>query len=132
MADSRFNPESLEPKNGDFAKFIEDLNNQNIKELKALQVNEVKASDAFDVQAKTEEPFSRLEPHPVMPVPSPARVSMQTVKKVMPIWILFAFLIIFVGMFTGDERIIMSGFFLAFITIFVGGILSNILGKRKR
>ena len=32
MADSRFNPESLEPKNGDFAKFIEDLNNQNIKE----------------------------------------------------------------------------------------------------
>lgn len=132
MSDSRFNPESLEPKNGDFAKFIEDLNNQNIKELKALQVNDAKASDAFDVQTKTEEPFSHLEPHPVMPVPSPSRVSKQTVKKVMPIWILFAFLIIFVGMFTGDERIIMSGFFLAFITIFVGGILSNILSKRKR
>ena len=36
----RFDPSELEPKNGDFAAFVEKLNEKSVRELKALQVND--------------------------------------------------------------------------------------------
>ena len=36
----RFDPSDLEPKNGDFANFVEKLNEKSVRELKALQVND--------------------------------------------------------------------------------------------
>ena len=36
----RFDPLDLEPKNGDFASFVEKLNEKSVRELKALQVND--------------------------------------------------------------------------------------------
>ena len=36
----RFDPSYLEPKDGDFASFVEKLNQKSVQELKALQVND--------------------------------------------------------------------------------------------
>ena len=35
----RFDPSYLEPKDGDFASFVEKLNQKSVQELKALQVS---------------------------------------------------------------------------------------------
>ena len=40
MRKKRFDPSYLEPKDGDFAGFVEKLNQKNVAELKALQVND--------------------------------------------------------------------------------------------
>ena len=40
MRKKRFDPSYLEPKDGDFAGFVEKLNQKSVAELKALQVND--------------------------------------------------------------------------------------------
>ena len=131
MAKSSFDPSRLEPKNGDFAKYVDELNSKHIGELRALQVEEAKEASAIHQAMKDDLPFNQMNPHPVMPVPSPTRVSKRTAKQVIPVWIFFAFMTIFIGIFLENEDLILGGFFLAFVTIFVGGFISSISNKRK-
>lgn len=130
MQPSNFDPRNLEPKDGDFAKLVEQLNHKNIDELKAQQVHDKEPETFYDPQAHSSEPFNELNAHPVMPVPSPTRVNQATIKKVMPVWVFFAFAIIFMGIFLENELVIMSGFFLAFVTIFIAGLVSSFLKKK--
>ena len=70
----RFDPSELEPKNGDFAAFVEKLNEKSVRELKALQVNDELMREqinselngaASGVWTGNPDPKNQLDPVPV-------------------------------------------------------------------
>ncbi len=127
-----FDPKDLEPKNGDFAKYIDGLNQKSIKELKALQVQDAQIDAAK--QASFGKPLDTTDNafghQPLMTAPLPqAPAKKKRNVQLMPFAVMASFAIIFLGMITEDEPLILSGFGLSFFVIVFGGILQ---GMRKK
>lgn len=151
----RFDPSELEPKNGDFAAFVEKLNEKSVRELKALQVNDELMREqinselngaASGVWTGNPGPKNQLDPVPThrdtviaqpedafkvdSPDPNPTKRTNAATRagNISSMMLIFsAFALFAYGGMTGDEELIFTAIFIVFITIF-----SNIVRHKRR
>ncbi len=145
----RFDSLDLEPKNGDFASFVEKLNEKSVRELKALQVNDElmraqindelngAASNVWStpeltqsapkhkdtVIAQPEDAF-RVDLPQNNSEPRSARTKAGTVSTFILIFAGFA--LFFYGGMTGQENLIATAVFFVFVSI-----VSNIIRQKR-
>ena len=112
-----FDPKTLEPKNGDFASFVDELNRESVQHLKALQVSDaqMQAQQQADIEKN-----KQIASAPKRPA---------SLSKKLP---LLAFLAGFIGFAygasTGQEDIVSAAFTFCFIAM----ILMAVLNKKRR
>ena len=151
----RFDPSELEPKNGDFAAFVEKLNEKSVRELKALQVNDELMREqinselngaASGVWTGNPGPKNQLDPVPTHrdtviaqpedafkvdsqdPTPTKRPNAVTRAGNISSMMLIFsAFALFAYGGMTGDEELIFTAIFIVFITIF-----SNIVRHKRR
>lgn len=121
-------PLNLEPKNGDFVSYIEQLNAGSLKDLKALQVAEAnKASELMQQQnlfnLSDENQSSTTERQKTRLLTTTAQ---HLSKKLVPLVFSIGFTCFFAGAALDLEPLIFFGFFI----IFFGMIGSAFAGKR--
>ena len=133
-----FDPTKLEPKNGDFARYIEELNRGAIEQLKAVQVTEAdmaRASDHLqdDLMKATQkvEAARAMDPvaqrREVLKEKSKVQGRQQLAKALTPLCIFSGFGCFALGGILGEESIIFTG-----MGIFVFGMFSTAILGRKR
>lgn len=145
----RFDPSDLEPKNGDFASFVEKLNEKSVRELKALQVNDelmreqindelngaasnVWSSPNLDQSAPKHRDTVIAQPEDAFKVDLPQNYSKtQTVNSKANtastlILIFMGFALFFYGGMTGQEDLIATAVFFVFVSI-----VSNIIRQKR-
>ncbi len=139
-----FDPKTLEPKNGDFASFVDELNRESVQHLKALQVSDaqMQAQQQADIeknkqiasaQAQGTAPVAASieaiyrDERPAAKPSAPKRTD--SLSKKLP---LLAFLAGFIGFAygasTGQEDIVSAAFTFCFIAM----ILMAVLNKKRR
>ena len=162
MRKKRFDPSFLEPKDGDFAGFVEKLNQKSVAELKALQVNDelmreqvneelngaasgvwsapipdVKASDIKasspmhrdTVISQPEDAFKVQIPSSTTSRPTPARSRSSRLSAGGSAFLIFlGFALFFYGGMSGNEDLVIAGFFFVFLSI----IFNVIRQQRQR
>ena len=147
----RFDPAHLEPKDGDFASFVEKLNQKSVQELKALQVNDElmreQINDELNGAASGVWSSPNIDPAPlhrdtvinqpedafkVDPIVQQKRTGGSNEKlnraaNISTVLVIFSgFALFSYGGMTGDEEIIAMAVFLIFITI-----VSNIVRQKR-
>lgn len=145
----RFDPSDLEPKNGDFASFVEKLNEKSVRELKALQVNDelmreqindelngaasnVWSSPNLDQSAPKHRDTVIAQPEDAFKVDLPQNYSKtQTVSSKANtastlILIFMGLALFFYGGMTGQENLIATAVFFVFVSI-----VSNIIRQKR-
>ncbi|HIU36734.1 MAG TPA: hypothetical protein IAC56_00415 [Candidatus Aphodousia faecigallinarum] len=146
----RFDPSLLEPKNGDFADFVEKLNQKSVAELKALQVNDEQMREQINDDlngaatgvwtSPNVDPPKAIHKDTVINQPEDAfkvdfpqgdRVNKNRSDKVgnasTVILIFLGFALFFYGGMNNDEELIGGAFLLVLITIF-----SNIIRQKRQ
>ena len=134
-----FDPTKLEPKNGDFARYIEELNRGAIDQLKAVQVSDadmarasgalqdeiLKANRKVDIDRKMDPVEQRRE---VLKEKSKVQGRQQLAKALTPLCIFSGFGCFALGGILAQETLIFIG-----MGIFVFGMFSTaILGRKQK
>ena len=133
-----FDPTKLEPKNGDFARYIEELNRGAIDHLKAAQVTDadmaktadtlqqelLKANRKVDVARQMDPTAQRRE---ALKEKSKVQGRQQLAKALTPLCIFAGFGCFALGGILGEESVIFTG-----MGIFIFGMFSTALLGRKR
>ena len=138
----RFDPAHLEPKDGDFASFVEKLNQKSVQELKALQVNDELNGAASGVWSSPNIDPAPLHRDTVINQPEDAfkvdpivqqrrtggsNEKLNRAANISTVLVIFSgFALFSYGGMTGDEEIIAMAVFLIFITI-----VSNIVRQKR-
>lgn len=143
----RFDPSHLEPKNGDFAAFVEQLNQKSAEELKALQVNDELMREQINdelhgaatgvwnpTQAQTgavhrDTVINQPEDAFKVDIPEPKSAKSgrsRTAQASTAFLIFLGFGLFSYGGMIGDERLIMAAVFVIFISI-----VSNIIRQKR-
>ncbi len=136
---AHFDPTRLEPKNGDFARYIEELNKGAINELKAAQVNQadlakasgqmqqeiLKANQRID-SARAMDPIAQRRE--ALKEKSKAQGQRQLVKALTPLCIFAGFGFFSLGGILAEKSLIFVG-----MGIFVFGMFASaIFGRDKK
>ena len=138
-----FDPKTLEPKDGDFASFVDQLNRESIQELKALRVSDeqMKAEVQAQVEAGTDLFEDSAKEAPVIRNPQEAfrderpqaqrQASRRKLKtKYYPLFlVVFSFILFAYGGATSQEDLVISAFSCFFFAIIIAIILDK---KNKR
>ncbi len=145
----RFDPLDLEPKNGDFASFVEKLNEKSVRELKALQVNDelmreqindelngaasnVWSSPDLDQSVPKHRDTVIAQPEDAFKVDipqnnsEPRSVGAKAGTVSTFILIFMGFALFFYGGMTGQENLIATAVFFVFVSI-----VSNIIRQKR-
>ena len=136
----RFDPSHLEPKNGDFAAFVEQLNQKSAEELKALQVNDEFMREQINdelhgaatgvwnpTQAQTGAVLRDTIIKVDIPEPKSAKSGRSRAAQASTAFLIFlGFGLFSYGGMIGDERLIMAAVFVIFISI-----VSNIIRQKR-
>jgi len=133
-----FDPTKLEPKNGDFARYIEELNRGAVEHLKAAQVSDAdmaKASGAMQEEllkaSRKVESARQMDPaaqrREALKEKSKAQGRQQLAKALTPLFIFSGFGCFALGGILGEETIVFIG-----MGIFIFGMFSTAFLGRKR
>lgn len=147
----RFDPSYLEPKDGDFASFVEKLNQKSVQELKALQVNDEQMreqiNDELNGAASGVWTSPDIDPTPIhrdtvinqpedafkvdssvaQKTSSASRDKLSRAGSASTFLLIFAgFALFFYGGMTGDEELIATAVFLVLFSIF-----SNVIRQKR-
>lgn len=147
----RFDPSELEPKNGDFASFVDKLNQKTVQELKALQINDelmreqindelngaasgVWASPDMEQHTAKHRDTVINQPEDAFKVEIPSdntttrKSSSGKAGNASTIILIFlGFALFFYGGMTGDEELILTAVFFVFVSI-----VSNIFRQKRQ
>ena len=138
-----FDPKTLEPKDGDFASFVDQLNRESIQELKALRVSDeqMKAEVQAQVEAGTDVFEGSAKEAPVIRDPQEAfrdersqaqrQASRRKQKtKYYPLFlVVLSFVLFAYGGATSQEDLVITAFSCFFFAIIIAIILDR---KNKR
>ena len=147
----RFDPSYLEPKDGDFASFVEKLNQKSVQELKALQVNDEQMREQIndelngaasgvwtspdidptpihrDTVINQPEDAFKVDPSVAQNPSSDSRDKLSRAGSASTFLLIFAgFAFFFYGGMTGDEELIATAVFLVLFSIF-----SNVIRQKR-
>lgn len=147
----RFDPSYLEPKDGDFASFVEKLNQKSVQELKALQVNDEQMREQIndelngaasgvwtspdidstpihrDTVINQPEDAFKVDPSVAQNPSSASRDKLSRAGSASTFLLIFAgFALFFYGGMTGDEELIATAVFLVLFSIF-----SNVIRQKR-
>lgn len=147
----RFDPSYLEPKDGDFASFVEKLNQKSVQELKALQVNDEQMREQIndelngaasgvwtspdidpspihrDTVINQPEDAFKVDPSVAQNPSSASRDKLSRACSASTFLLIFAgFALFFYGGMTGDEELIATAVFLVLFSIF-----SNVIRQKR-
>ena len=147
----RFDPSYLEPKDGDFASFVEKLNQKSVQELKALQVNDEQMREQIndelngaasgvwtspdidptpihrDTVINQPEDAFKVDPSVAQNPSSASRDKLSRAGSASTFLLIFAgFVLFFYGGMTGDEELIATAVFLVLFSIF-----SNVIRQKR-
>lgn len=147
----RFDPSYLEPKDGDFASFVEKLNQKSVQELKALQVNDEQMREQIndelngaasgvwtspdidptpihrDTVINQPEDAFKVDPSVAQNPSSASRDKLSRAGSASTFLLIFVgFALFFYGGMTGDEELIATAVFLVLFSIF-----SNVIRQKR-